>query len=59
MKYSGIIVVLLGALALIIPSFADFESNTTLLVGMILLVAGAIIHIFVYRKGIDKDTASK
>lgn len=59
MKYIGIIVVLLGALALIVPSFANFESNTTLLVGLILLVAGAIAHIFVYRKGIDKDSAAK
>lgn len=59
MKYTGIIIVLLGALALIVPSFANCESNTTLVIGMILLIAGAIVHIFVTRKGIDKDTATK
>lgn len=59
MKYTGIIIVLLGALALIVPSFANFESNTTLVIAMILLISGAIVHIFVTRKGIDKDTATK
>lgn len=59
MKYTGIIIVLLGALALIVPSLANFESNTTLLIGVILLIAGAIVHIFVTKKGIDKETATK
>ena len=59
MRYTGIIIVLLGALALIVPAFANFETNTTLLIGMVLLVAGAIVHIFVTKKGIDKETAAK
>lgn len=59
MKYTGIIIVLLGALALIVPALAHFESNTTLIVGVVLLIAGAIAHIFVTKKGIDKETAAK
>lgn len=55
MKYTGVIIVLLGALALIVPALAHFESNTTLAIGMVLLVAGAIAHVFLYRKGMDKE----
>lgn len=55
MKYTGIIVVLLGALALIVPALTNAESNTTLLIGAILLVVGAILHGFIYKIGIDKD----
>jgi len=54
-KYIGVIIVLLGALVLIVPSFANFESNTTLAIGMVLLVAGAITHVFTYKKGMDKE----
>lgn len=55
MKYTGIIIVLLGALALIVPALANFESNTTIAIGWALLVAGAICHIFLYKKGVDKE----
>ncbi len=54
MKNLGIIIVLLGALALIVPAFADFESNLTLAIGAIIIVAGAFIHVFVTKKDIDK-----
>ena len=59
MKYTGIIIVLLGALALIVPALAHFESNTTLLVGVVLRICGAIVHIFATKKGIDKETSVK
>ncbi len=55
MKYTGIIIVLLGALALIVPALAGCESNTTLVIGAVLLVGGAITHGIIYKKGIDKD----
>ena len=55
MKNLGIIIVLLGALALIIPAFAGIQSNTTLAIGAIILVAGAIAHIFVTKRSIDKN----
>lgn len=59
MKNLGILVVILGALALIIPSFANFESNTTLAIGLALLIIGILIHIFVSRKNLDSDNKTK
>lgn len=55
MKYLGIIIVLLGALTLIVPALANIESNVTLAIGMVLLVAGAITHVITYKKGMDKE----
>lgn len=55
MKHIGTIIVILGALALIIPALAGFETNTTLVIGGILLVGGAIAHAFTLRKGMDND----
>lgn len=55
MKYLGIIIVLLGALTLIVPALANLETNVTLAIGMVLLVAGAIAHVFLYKKGMDKE----
>ncbi len=57
MKHIGLIIVLLGALALIIPFFLNCETNTTLAVGAVLIVAGAIVHGIVMKKGIDNDVA--
>ncbi len=55
MKYLGIIIVLLGALTLIVPALANFETNITLAIGMVLLVVGAIVHVLLYKKGMDKE----
>ncbi len=49
----GVIVILLGALALIIPTFAGFGSNVTLIIGGVLMLAGLIIHIIMTRKSTD------
>lgn len=55
MKNLGVIVVLLAALVLIVPSLAGFVSNTTLAVGGFLLIAGIIIHVVMMKIGIDKE----
>ncbi len=57
MKHIGVIIVLLGVLALIIPFFLACETNTTLAIGAVLIVAGAIVHGIVMKKGIDSDVA--
>jgi hypothetical protein len=53
-KNLGIVVIILGALALIIPSFFGFNSNTTLTIGGVLLLAGLIVHIIMTKKNTDK-----
>ena len=55
MKNLGIIVVLLGVLALIIPAFADFQSNLTLGIGAIIMLLGAFLHVFILKRDIDKN----
>ena len=55
MKNLGIIVVLLGVLALIIPAFADFQSNLTLGIGAIIMLLGAFLHVFMLKRDIDKN----
>ena len=55
MKNLGIIIVLLGALALIGPALADFQSNLTLASGAVIILSGAFAHVFVTKKYIDKE----
>lgn len=55
MKNLGIIVVLLGVLALIVPALAGFQSNLTLGIGAIVLLLGAFLHVFLTKRSIDKD----
>lgn len=59
MKNLGIITVILGALALIVPSLAGFESNTTLATGGILLIVGAISHVIFIKKSMEKEDKTK
>lgn len=59
MKNLGIITVILGALMLIIPSFAGFESNTTLATGGILLVIGSILHVIFIKMSMEKEDKTK
>ncbi len=54
MKNLGIIIVLLGALTLIVPALAGFQSNLTLGIGALVILAGAFAHVFVTKKEIDK-----
>lgn len=53
-KNLGVIVIILGALALIIPSFLGINSNTTLSIGGILLFAGLVLHIIMTKKNTEK-----
>ena len=46
-RYVGVIVLLIGVLVLIIPYFLTISSNTTLLVGLLLVIAGFILHIII------------
>lgn len=55
MKNLGIIVVLLGVLTLVIPAFTGLQSNLTLGIGALILLAGAFLHVFVTKKSIDKQ----
>lgn len=50
LKYSGIIVLLIGVLFLVIPFFAEFENNITLLTGWILIIVGFIGYIVINKK---------
>ena len=56
MRYIGIIVVLLGAIALIAQSFLTTatHSNTLLAVGGALLVIGAAVHVICTKNTMDK-----
>lgn len=57
MKNIGIITVLLGAVVLCIVGLSGMHSNTGLLIGGILIFAGLIAHLIIYRKGIDKEAS--
>lgn len=41
---------------MIIPALAGFETNATLVIGGILLVAGVIVHGICQRSSMDKES---
>lgn len=47
---------LLGALGLMIPWFGGFESNVTLAISLVVLLAGVVVHVIVQRKVMEKDS---
>lgn len=49
LKNLGIFLVLVGALFLIVPFFAHLQTNSSLLTGWILIVAGFISYIFLNK----------
>ena len=49
MKNVGIFSVLLGALFLIILFFTGWQTNTTLLIGWLLIIIGFIAYILILR----------
>lgn len=49
LKNLGIFLVLLGAFFLIVPFFTHFQTNSSLLTGWILIVAGFISYIFLNK----------
>ena len=50
LKYTGVIVLLVGVLVLAVPFFSGTMTNTLLLVGLLLILAGFFTHIFLNKK---------
>ena len=50
MKSLGIIVILIGVGVLTIPAFTDLRDNTVLAIGLIAVVLGVLMHIFLNRR---------
>lgn len=46
-KYSGVIVMIIGVLILAVPFFGGTTTNTTLLIGLVLVLEGFLGHLFV------------
>ena len=46
-KYSGVIVMIVGVLILAVPFFSGTTTNTTLLIGLLLVVEGFLGYLFV------------
>ncbi|MDO5664132.1 MAG: hypothetical protein Q4G63_02595 [Bacteroidia bacterium] len=46
-KYSGVIVMIAGVLILAIPFFSGTTTNTTLLIGLLLVIEGFLGYLFV------------
>lgn len=49
-KYIGALILLIGVLVLAIPAFTDSISDTSLMIGLLLVVVGFFAHIFIGRK---------
>lgn len=45
----GVILILLGVLALAIPAFMETQTNGTLLLGLCLTIGGLLAHILINR----------
>jgi hypothetical protein len=50
LKNGGIGVLLIGELFLIVPFFAGNETNTTLAVGLTLVIAGFVLYVILNKK---------
>jgi hypothetical protein len=50
LKNCGILLTLIGALILIIPFFLHLQSNTSLLVGWEIIIAGFVLYIVLNKK---------
>ncbi|MBO4370078.1 MAG: hypothetical protein J5808_01795 [Paludibacteraceae bacterium] len=59
MKHIGLSVFILGALVLIIPAVADFESKITLILGLALILVGLVLHCIFTKKAIDAQFIDK
>lgn len=55
MRNIGIVVFLLGVLGLIIPHFANVESNLTLGIAAVVMLLGVVLYIVFTKMDIDKD----
>ncbi|MDR3141313.1 MAG: hypothetical protein LBU37_06285 [Tannerellaceae bacterium] len=50
LKYLGVFVLLIGVVILVLPTITHNLSNSTLLVGIAVIVAGYLGHIFLNKK---------
>jgi len=50
LKYLGVLVLLIGVGILAVPTITGNLSNTTLLIGLVIIIAGYLGHIFFNRK---------
>jgi hypothetical protein len=50
LRYSGIFVQLTGVLFLVVPYFSNFQNNTTLVVGLTLIVLGFLLYIWTNKR---------
>lgn len=48
-KYLGIIIILIGVAILAIPQFMGVTTNTTLGIGLVVMIIGLIAHIVINR----------
>ena len=46
-KYIGVLIMIIGVLFLVIPFLQSNTSNTTLLIGLLIVIEGFLGHIFV------------
>lgn len=49
-KYIGVLILLIGVLVLAIPAFTDSITDTSLMIGLLLVIVGFFAHIFIGRK---------
>lgn len=52
LRYVGIIMQILGVGVLAFPFFCKFESNKSLITGLLIIISGFIVHILVRRRNI-------
>lgn len=54
LRYIGIIIQILGVMVLAFPFFCGFESNKSLITGLLMVIGGFIVHILVRKRIISK-----
>ena len=52
LRYLGIIIQVIGVAVLAVPFFGGFESNKSLLAGLLMVVGGFILHIIIRKRSI-------
>lgn len=50
LKYLGVIVLLIGVAILAVPTITGGLSNTILLAGIVVIIVGYLVHIFLNKK---------
>jgi uncharacterized membrane protein HdeD (DUF308 family) len=50
LKSLGVVILLVGVGILAVPAFTDMRNNTVLGAGLLLIILGFIVHIFLNKK---------